>query len=122
MIEQSITLYPEEIVKTTQTNKTAYYSYGYRDDFSPFEIARELKRVTEHGIKVGNVYKTNLNSVSPATLTVLEILTDPKNISGWDNVPNIIKARRESALYSSKDFTFEYSVDEIIKESELVNV
>lgn len=122
MIEQSITLYPEEIVKTTQNNKTAYYSYGYRDDFSPFEIARELKRVTEHGIKVGNVYKTNLTSVSPATLTVLEILTDPKNISGWDNVPNIIKARRESALYPSKDFTFEYSVDEIIKESELVNV
>ena len=121
MIEQSITLYPEE-VKVVQTNKTAYYSYGYRDDFSNFEIARELQRATECGIKVGNIYKTNLTSVSPATLTVLEILTDPKNISGWDNVPNIIKARRESELYPSKDFTFEYSVDEIIKESELVNV
>ena len=122
MIEQSITLYPEEISKTTQTNKSNYYSYGYRDDFSPWEVARELKRATEHGIKVGNVYKTNLQSVSPAKLTVLEILTDTKDISGWDNTPNIIRARRESELYTSKDFTFEYSVDEIIKESELVNV
>lgn len=121
MIEQSITLYPEE-VKVIQSDKKTYYSYGYRDDFSKIEIEHELKRATVHGIKVGNVYKTNLTSVSPATLTVLEILTDPNNISGWDNVPNIIKARRESALYPSKDFTFEYSVDEIIKESELVNV
>ena len=80
------------------------------------------KRAKELGIKVGNVYKTNLNSVSPAKLTVLEILTDTKDISGWDNTPNIIRARRESELYTSKDFTFEYSVDEIIKESELINV
>ena len=57
-----------------------------------------------------------------STGSVLEILTDTKNISGWDNTPNIIRARRESELYASKDFTFEYSVDEIIKESELVNV
>ena len=121
MIEQSITLYPEEIHKTTQTNKSAYYGYGYRDDFTPWEVARELKRAEELGIKVGNVYKTNLQSVSPAKLTVLEILTDTKDISGWDNTPNIIRARRESELYASKDFTFEYSVDEIIKESELVN-
>lgn len=121
MIEQSITLYPEETSKTTQTNKSAYYSYGYRDDFTPWEVARELKRAEELGIKVGNVYKTNLQSVSPAKLTVLEILTDTKDISGWDNTPNIIRARRESELYASKDFTFEYSVDEIIKENELVN-
>ena len=121
MIAQSIPLYSDDLPKSNYNNKTGYYSYGYRDDFSNFEIARELQRAKENGIKVGNVYKTNLNSIQPATLTVLEILTNPKDISGWDNVPNIIKAERKSALYATKDFVFEYSVDEILKESELVN-
>ena len=58
MIEQSITLYPEE-VKVVQTNKTAYYSYGYRDDFSNFEIARELQRATECGTVVICVRKSS---------------------------------------------------------------